>query len=198
MHKTNKGITLIELLVVMVIIAMFATLVGSRVFRNVEKGRRTVAQEQITEFESVLDLFRKTGTVRICEKTCRWIPGDAPTFTSAPASTATSICFPTRLTVRKAATATPRTSRTGNKERWGDRGTDSEFSLLHSEYTLQVRSLISVELCRSRRSLFPFERTRASSITVHGNYLTSTIALSAGFRQPRPISSFPSWAAVEY
>jgi general secretion pathway protein G len=58
MQKTNKGITLIELLVVMVIIAMFATLVGARVFRNVEKGRQTVAKEQIREFESVLDTYR--------------------------------------------------------------------------------------------------------------------------------------------
>jgi general secretion pathway protein G len=58
MRKTNKGITLIELLVVMVIIAMFATLVGSRLFRNVEKGRQTVAKEQITEFESNLDIYR--------------------------------------------------------------------------------------------------------------------------------------------
>jgi general secretion pathway protein G len=52
------GITLIELLVVMVIIAMFTTLVGSRVFRNVEKGRQTLAKEQIAQFESVLDTFR--------------------------------------------------------------------------------------------------------------------------------------------
>jgi general secretion pathway protein G len=58
MQRTNKGITLIELLVVMVIIAMFATLVGSRLFRNVEKGRQTVAKEQISQFESVLDLYR--------------------------------------------------------------------------------------------------------------------------------------------
>ena len=58
MKKDQKGITLIELLVVMVIIAMFATVVGSRVFRNVEKGRQTVAKEQISEFESVLDLYR--------------------------------------------------------------------------------------------------------------------------------------------
>ena len=58
MNKNDKGITLIELLVVMVIIAMFATVVRSRVFRNVEKGRQTVAKEQISEFESVLDLYR--------------------------------------------------------------------------------------------------------------------------------------------
>lgn len=57
-RRPNGGITLIELLVVMVIIAMFATLVGSRVFRNVEKGRQTLAKEQIVQFESVLDTFR--------------------------------------------------------------------------------------------------------------------------------------------
>ena len=54
----NRGITLIELLVVMVIIAMFATLVGQRLFRNVERARQTTAKSQITELESTLDLFR--------------------------------------------------------------------------------------------------------------------------------------------
>jgi len=58
MQRPDRGITLIELLVVMVIIAMFATLVGSRVFRNVEKARQTVAKDQIAEFETNLDVFR--------------------------------------------------------------------------------------------------------------------------------------------
>ena len=56
--RADKGITLIELLVVMVIIAMFATLVGQRLFRNVERARETQAKAQISEFESVLDTFR--------------------------------------------------------------------------------------------------------------------------------------------
>jgi len=59
--KTNnkdRGITLIELLVVMVIIAMFATLVGQRLFKSVERGRQTAAKSQISEFESTLDVFR--------------------------------------------------------------------------------------------------------------------------------------------
>src|ERR1700751_1249560 len=58
--KRNKenGITLIELLVVMVIIALFATLVGQRVFRNVEKARQTTAKAQIGEVESVIDPCR--------------------------------------------------------------------------------------------------------------------------------------------
>src|SRR5256712_4834211 len=59
MRRDKKdGITLIELLVVMVIIALFATLVGQRLFRNVEKARQTTAKAQIGEFESVLDAFR--------------------------------------------------------------------------------------------------------------------------------------------
>lgn len=58
MNNKQKGITLIELLVVMVIVAMFATLVGSRLFRNVEKAHQAVAKEQISQFESVLDLYR--------------------------------------------------------------------------------------------------------------------------------------------
>ena len=57
-NKKQRGITLIELLVVMVIIAMFATIVGQRLFRNVEKARQTTAKAQINEFESVLDAFR--------------------------------------------------------------------------------------------------------------------------------------------
>ena len=62
MHKTklgnDRGITLIELLVVMVIIAMFATLVGQRVFSNVGKAKQTQAKAQMQEFETVLDGFR--------------------------------------------------------------------------------------------------------------------------------------------
>ena len=56
--RTQTGITLIELLVVMVIIALFATIVGSRVGRSVDKGRKTAAKSQISEFESMLDQFK--------------------------------------------------------------------------------------------------------------------------------------------
>ena len=55
-ERRNRGISLIELLVVMAIIAMFLTLVGSRVFRNVEKSKQVVAKNQIHEFETVLDM----------------------------------------------------------------------------------------------------------------------------------------------
>lgn len=57
-NKKDNGITLIELLVVMVIIAMFATIVGQRLFQNVGKARQTTAKAQISEFESVLDAFK--------------------------------------------------------------------------------------------------------------------------------------------
>ena len=57
-QRRDRGITLIELVVVMVIIALFATLVGQRVFRNVDKAKQTAAREQIAQFESTLDLFR--------------------------------------------------------------------------------------------------------------------------------------------
>lgn len=57
-RKRDRGITLIELVVVMTIIALFATLVGGRLFRNVDRARQTQAKSQITEFESTLDLFR--------------------------------------------------------------------------------------------------------------------------------------------
>jgi general secretion pathway protein G len=57
-NRRDRGITLIELLVVMVIIAMFATLVGQRLFKSVERGRQTAAKAQISELESTLDVFR--------------------------------------------------------------------------------------------------------------------------------------------
>ena len=56
--RKERGITLIELMVVMVIIALFATIVGQRLFRYVGRGRTTTATAQIREFEGVLDGFR--------------------------------------------------------------------------------------------------------------------------------------------
>jgi general secretion pathway protein G len=56
--RSTRGITLIELLVVMVIIALFATLVGARLFSRVDDAMQTTAKAQISEFETVLDLYR--------------------------------------------------------------------------------------------------------------------------------------------
>ena len=57
-HKSDAGITLIELLVVMVIIALFATIVGTRVGRSVDKAKHVAAKSQISEYESALDQFK--------------------------------------------------------------------------------------------------------------------------------------------
>jgi general secretion pathway protein G len=54
----DAGITLIELLVVMVIIALFATIVGSRVGRSVDKAKHVAAKSQISEYETALDQFK--------------------------------------------------------------------------------------------------------------------------------------------
>ena len=54
----QTGITLIELLVVMVIIALFATIVGTRVGRNVDKAKQVAAKSQLVEYETALDQFK--------------------------------------------------------------------------------------------------------------------------------------------
>jgi general secretion pathway protein G len=56
--EDQAGITLIELLVVMVIIALFATIVGTRVGRNVDKAKQVAAKSQIVEYETALDQFK--------------------------------------------------------------------------------------------------------------------------------------------
>jgi general secretion pathway protein G len=57
-RSRQAGITLIELLVVMVIIALFATIVGTRVGRNVDKARQVAAKSQISEYETALEQFK--------------------------------------------------------------------------------------------------------------------------------------------
>ena len=57
-QRRNAGITLIELLVVMVIIALFATIVGTRVGRNVDKAKVVAAKQQISECESALEQYK--------------------------------------------------------------------------------------------------------------------------------------------
>jgi len=52
------GITLIELLVVVTIIAMFAGLVGPRLFRQVGRSRATAARAQINSFQTALGVYK--------------------------------------------------------------------------------------------------------------------------------------------
>ena len=49
-RRGEAGVTLIEMLVVVSIIALFAALVGPRLFSNVDKARRTAALAQINSF----------------------------------------------------------------------------------------------------------------------------------------------------
>ncbi|MBI2816743.1 MAG: type II secretion system major pseudopilin GspG [Acidobacteria bacterium] len=54
----EAGVTLIELLVVVTIIALFAALVGPRLFRHVGKSRTTAAHAQINAFQTALGVYK--------------------------------------------------------------------------------------------------------------------------------------------
>lgn len=56
--RGNRGITLIELLVVVTIIALFAALVGPRLFRQVGRSRGTAAKAQINSFQTALGVYK--------------------------------------------------------------------------------------------------------------------------------------------
>jgi general secretion pathway protein G len=57
-RKNQRGITLIEMLVVVTIIALFAALVGPKLFGNVDKAKRTAAIQQINTFETALGNYK--------------------------------------------------------------------------------------------------------------------------------------------
>ena len=52
------GVTLIELLVVVTIIALFAALVGPRLFRQVGRSRVTATRAQINSFQTALGAYK--------------------------------------------------------------------------------------------------------------------------------------------
>jgi len=54
----EEGVTLIELLVVVTIIALFAALVGPRLFRQVGRSRVTAARAQINAFQTALGVYK--------------------------------------------------------------------------------------------------------------------------------------------
>jgi len=56
--RRQAGVTLIELLVVVTIIAMFAALVGPRLFRQVGRSRATAAKAQINSFQTALGVYK--------------------------------------------------------------------------------------------------------------------------------------------
>ncbi len=62
-RRAQRGITLIEMLVVVTIIALFAALVGPRMFGQADKAKRTAARAQINSFMTALGAFKlDTGT----------------------------------------------------------------------------------------------------------------------------------------
>lgn len=57
-NRRQAGVTLIELLVVVTIIALFASLVGPRLFRQVGRSRATAARAQISSFQTALGVYK--------------------------------------------------------------------------------------------------------------------------------------------
>ena len=56
--RVSAGVTLIELLVVVTIIALFAALVGPRLFRQVGRSRATAARAQINSFQTAIGIYK--------------------------------------------------------------------------------------------------------------------------------------------
>ena len=54
----NAGFTLIEIMAVVLIIGLLSTIVGVSIFAQVDKGRVTSTSVQISNLESVLELYR--------------------------------------------------------------------------------------------------------------------------------------------
>jgi general secretion pathway protein G len=57
-NRRRAGITLIEILVVMTIIALFAAVVGTTMFRKTDQARVTAAKVQINNFSDALGQYK--------------------------------------------------------------------------------------------------------------------------------------------
>jgi general secretion pathway protein G len=67
--KRERGITLIEMMVVVVIIALFAAVVGPRMLGQADKAKRTAARTQIGSFSQSLGFYKlATGTFPTTEQ----------------------------------------------------------------------------------------------------------------------------------
>ncbi len=67
--KSERGVTLIEMMVVVVIIALFAALVGPRMLGQADKAKRTAARQQIQNFSTALGAYHlATGTFPATEQ----------------------------------------------------------------------------------------------------------------------------------
>ena len=68
-RRSQRGITLIEMMVVVVIIALFAALVGPKMLGQADKAKRTAARAQIAAFNTALGSYKlATGTFPATEQ----------------------------------------------------------------------------------------------------------------------------------
>ncbi len=68
-RRRQAGVTLIEMLVVVTIIALFAALVGSNLFKQSDKARITATRAQIQMFRTALGQYKfDTGTFPTTEQ----------------------------------------------------------------------------------------------------------------------------------
>jgi general secretion pathway protein G len=56
--RNDAGFTLIEIMAVVIIIGLLTGIVGTAIFQRVDQGKRTAAEAQISNLESVLELYR--------------------------------------------------------------------------------------------------------------------------------------------
>src|ERR1017187_8322253 len=67
--RGQAGVTLIEMLVVVVIIVLFAALVGAALWKNADKAKVTAAHAQIVNFMTALGAYKlDTGTFPTTEQ----------------------------------------------------------------------------------------------------------------------------------
>jgi general secretion pathway protein G len=80
-QRTQSGVTLIEMLVVVTIIALFAGVVGLRMWKQADKARTTAARAQINTFMGALSAYKMdTGVFPTTEQglqSLRVAPQDA-------------------------------------------------------------------------------------------------------------------------
>jgi general secretion pathway protein G len=83
-QRRQAGVTLIEMLVVVTIIALFASIVGPKLFKVADSSKVTAAQTQIKSFMQTLLLYKNsTGVFPTTEqglKALRTKPADVPNW----------------------------------------------------------------------------------------------------------------------
>jgi general secretion pathway protein G len=83
-RRSQAGVTLIEMLVVVTIIALFAGIVGPRLFKAADSSKVTAARTQMNSFNQTLLLYKNgTGNFPTTEQGLRALrtkPADVPNW----------------------------------------------------------------------------------------------------------------------